>query len=353
MEIIWGYQYTDSYPDAREPQGAVTLPGALAAFVAFPWAAQLLVLADRRQKQLTSTLPGVWFRRGPETMTLSTPDVQWFQLHYQAANRQCYATLSLNWNDQAPHPEEAIQQFFEGSMAEWDSWEQELLAAEPRPAVQRYISRSSSPWRALVAPAAALAGLGLLAATAWFDWQLVLGLGVAATIFFGPEVWLRWQYSRVGAGMRVEIDPLHHRLTLHDRHGKAEFDREQVQDCLIVQTSPPSRTATEYQYVCFTLRSRQVHIITHQTGPPLAIAQAMGVHYRREESGFASIAQHHRSAAALRAAEEEYQRYVQEFRGRFAAYGTAQLEEIVSQPTQYARHAVAAATQLLQARKTV
>ncbi|MCB2408601.1 hypothetical protein [Hymenobacter lucidus] len=351
MEATWGWQYVDFYPDEIREQGRVSEAEALAAFAAFPWEAQLQKLSQRQREGRTSTLPGVWFRRGSEYLLLTSPDDLTVLLDYRVGEKHYPGRVSLNWHAHTLDPEDIIQMFFAGTLPAWPGWNymEPYVPLAPPPTILSYTSRSRSPWSALLPPAGVVVLALVLAVVTPLQVSILLGGTLVGLLLFGPAARLNWQYLQ-GGGQQVEVDVVHHQLTLHDRHGTLEFGREQVRDCVVVRTRPRSRSFQGYQYVCFVLTNHQVCVITHHTGPSVAIAEAMGVQYRVEEPGFPSIYFRRLSDAELEVAEQEHQQRILEFERRFASYTDAQLGAIVSEPERYASHAVAAAGQLLQSR---
>ncbi|TGE23322.1 hypothetical protein [Hymenobacter metallicola] len=352
MDAVWGWQHVDFYPDEVREQGPVTEAEALAAYAGFPWAAQLNQLAERRREGLTSTLPGLWFRRGPEQLTITSPDDLTVLLNFRLGEQQYEGELSLNWHAHTLEPEDVIHMLFEGVLAAWPGWKRVSpgVAAASPPKVLRFQSRPRSPWRALLRPLGLVVAVSVLAGATPLGWPIVVAGALVGLLQLGPVAWLEWQYARAGAGQQVEVDSGRHWLTLRDQHGTLEFGREQVRECVVVRSHSRSRSLNGYEYVCFVLTNHQVCIIPHLTGPAKAIAQAMGVQYRLEETGFPSIYHRRLSVTQLQAAEREHQFRLEEFRQRFVSCSSAQLRAILDESGRYTGPAVEAAQQLLQSR---
>lgn len=353
MRVSWGYQFVDSYPDERQELGQATEAEALAVLNAFPWAEQLRQLTARRRAGLTSTLPGLWLRRADETLQLTAPDSSTFLVEYRQGGRLRARSLSLNWHDDHPLPDEPLRAFFAGTLARWAYWEAGEETEAPAPRLLHYASSGRLPWRlmrrALVRVVGAWLLVGLLALYAPIGWPWLLLAGLFVPLMQWVEVGPQWQHARLAAGQRVAVDPQAHRLTLHDRYGELTFGREQVRECVIVQTRAGRYFRRPGAYVAFILDSGQVCVIPSLTAPATTLADALNVHYRLElGSGF--IYHRRRSAAELAAQRQQVRQLTAEFQQRFAHYSTTELRAIVAQPEHYARHAVAAAAELLRRR---
>lgn len=353
MRVSWGYQFADFYPDERREQGQATEAEALAALHDFPWAEQRRQLTARHHAGLTSTPPGLWLYRADDTLRLLAPDATNLLVEYQHGGRRYSRHLSLNWHDDHPLPDEPIRAFFAGTLAEWPYWQEATETKVPEPPRLQYASAGQLPWLAVrwaaVKVLAAWLLLGLLAAFTSISWLWLLGLAVFVSLMQWFEVGPLWQHARLAHGQRVEVDVRAQRLTLHDRHGTLTFGREQVRECVIVRSTPGRYVSRATEYVAFVLDSGQVCVIPAQTAPATVLADALNLHYRVEKtSGF--IRHRRRSAAALAAQQAQVRQLTTEFEQRFAHHSTAELRAIVARPEHYARHAVAAATELLRQR---
>ncbi|MCB2379630.1 hypothetical protein LGH70_18685 [Hymenobacter sp. BT635] len=354
MDVIWGWQHVDFYPDERREQGPITEAAALVAYADFPWTEQLTQLTARYRAGLTSVRPGIWFRRGPETLTLTATD-EWAVLaEYQVGKQAYFYQLSLSWWAHNLDPEDLIQMLFAGTLSQWPGWQHpdpyldRATAAAPAPV--RFASQSRPAWQWWWKPVGVEALLILGFLFTQLPWSALLLGGLLALVTVVPEAWLAWQYARVSRGQQVEIDPVRRWLRVQDQWGVLEFGREQVRECVVVQSVPGRFSRQQYSYVTFVLKNQQVCVIPRETGPPTEIAELLGVHYRLEKTGFASIGHRRLSARELTVAQRKHQQRIAEFRERFAAYSAAQLEEVVQNSQSYASHAVAAAEELLQSR---
>ncbi|UOQ55059.1 hypothetical protein [Hymenobacter cellulosivorans] len=355
MDVTWGWQHVNFYPDERREQDPITEAEALAAYTDFPWQAQLDQLNERYRAGTTSVPPGVWFRRGSETLTLTRAN-EWAVLaDYQLVQAAYFYELSESWWAHTLAPEDLIQMFFAGSLSQWPGWHNADpdpyldRATAAAPELVRFVSVSRASWRVWwPLLGAGVVGVLVLLFTSLPWWAPSMG-GLWALLLLGPEAWLKWQYARVSEGQQVSINPVEHRLRVQDRWGVLEFDREQVRECSVVRGVADRYSTREYAHIVFQLKNRQVCVITHETGPPEEIARLLGVHYQ-SVAGFPSIQHRHLSEQELAAAAADHQRRIVEFRERFSGYSSAQLEAIVHGPERYASHAVAAAEQLLLSR---
>ncbi|PJJ58877.1 hypothetical protein [Hymenobacter chitinivorans] len=123
MDVTWGWQHVDFTPDERREQGPITEAEALAAYADFPCQAQLDELAERLRAGLISSWPGLWFRRGPETLLLIWPDEWRVVLDYRVGEEQYFYELSLSWWAHNLDPEDLIQMLFAGTLAQWPGWQ--------------------------------------------------------------------------------------------------------------------------------------------------------------------------------------------------------------------------------------
>lgn len=138
MEVTWGWQHVDFSPGEWQEQGPITETEALAAYADFPWPAQLTQLADRQRAGLISVWPGLWFRRGPETLLLISPDEWTVVLDYRVGQEQYFYELSLSWWAHNLDPEDVIQMLFAGTLSQWPGWQNpDRFATFPLPAPQR------------------------------------------------------------------------------------------------------------------------------------------------------------------------------------------------------------------------
>ena len=353
MRVSWGYQFADSPPDELRERGPATEAEALAALHEFPWAEQQRQLTARRRAGLTSTLPGLWLRRADETLRLLAPDATSLLVQYQHGGQLYFRYLSLNWHDDHPLPDEPIQAFFAGPLAEWSYWEAREAAPPPPPELLRYAAAARPlGWRAVRTVGLEALGIGLalgLGAVAMAENWLWLLADLVPLVVLWAKLQPQWQHARLAAGQHVEVDLRARRLTLHDRHGTLSFGREEVRACVIGRSTPGRYVFWESEYVAFILESGQVCVIPGLTAPATALADALNVQYR-VEPGSGLIHHRRRSTTELVAHEAQDRQLMPEFARRFAQYSTAELQAIVAQPERYTRPAVTAAAQLLRQR---
>ncbi|WP_109830634.1 hypothetical protein [Reichenbachiella versicolor] len=349
--MTFGYQNADFDPEHIEKREVdLNYSTAIALYSEFPWEEQYEKVERRRQENLSSTSPTIYFYLSDEHfLSISSLNSYGFYVYYK--NDDKCGSLSVS-NDSfdvrsSISVNELIEQFFSSSIDETLELFDVNQSVKDFEKVEIEFSREKGdmflPLLFMFVP------ITIFTLAENYDLTMIGVLTLLCLVAILPSTLLNLSYWNNDSRQKINYLPQEKKLII-DRNGIIhQIHKSEITSIKIIKTPDDQRVFDQHTYTLIKSRKGN-YIITHLTISPMDLVSLIQHNYQTEQVLYPKLSFEILTSKQKKEKANRKESKKQEFLDKFKDYETGKLEEIIKRDDYYAEYAIEAAQQILDKR---
>jgi hypothetical protein len=354
MKATVGYQYYDSDPEEiQKKETQIDLDQAVELFSSFPWDEQFAGILKRKESDLSSTSPTLYFFETENRfLSISATDDEGFVVHYREGDRlgELFISNNILEKPEGISVEQFIDDFFNDKVEET----LELIEFELEPTKEiRYELdyKKSKLYRPLLFMLIPLIYIFFDSYDPALVLPFILSMSGIIFLFTLPNLLLNFSYWKNDSNQSITYNPTKKLLTIQQNNENYEIPKSEIESVELVHTRLSQRAFQEYSYLRFK-SGDSAFALTHLTIDPVEILSTLNINFRDIEVFYPNLSLNAETEKEKQERQNYFEQKREEFQQTYSNWETEKLEEVVSRTDHYADYAISAANEILTKRKS-
>ena len=354
MKVTVGYQYYDADPEViQKEETPIDFNKAVEFFNFFPWGQQFAGVLKRKESDLSSTAPTLYFFETENRfLSISATDDEGFLVHYRKSDRlgELFVSNNILEKPDGISVEQFISDFFNGKVEETlELFDFEIeLTKEVKYELTYNKSKLYRPLLFMLIPL-------IYIFFDSYDLALILPLTLSMSgvifLFILPNLLLNFRYWKNDSNQTITYNPTEKLVIIQKDNDTFEIPRSKIKSVELIHTRPSQRAFQEYSYLRFK-SGDLAFAVTHFTIDPYELLSILNLNFRDIEVFYPSLNLNAETEKEKQETRNRYEQKRKEFLQTYSKWETEKLEEVVSKIDHYADYAVSAANEILTKRKS-